>query len=318
MLTPLALLYDSVSRLNGWMTTPMPSPVPVLCVGNVVAGGAGKTPTAISLARELSARGVAVHFLTRGYGGRLSGPLLVDLARHTAADVGDEALLLARVAPTWIGADRRITAQRAAETGAALVIMDDGFQNPNLRKDLSLLVIDGAVGLGNGRVIPAGPLREDPARALARANAVLIMGEDTCGIAARISSLAPRGLPLLAARLEPDASAAKLAGKRIFAFAGIARPEKFFASLRAAGCEIVGTRAFPDHHPFRTSELAALGDAARAAGATLVTTEKDRVRMSDEQAAAIEVFAVHAAWRDSGALADVLAPIEAKAAHGKI
>lgn len=318
MLAPLALLYESVSRLNGWLTTPMPSPVPVLCVGNLVAGGAGKTPTAISLARDLTARGVAVHFLTRGYGGRLSGPVLVDLARHTAADVGDEALLLARVAPTWIGADRRVTAHRAAETGAALVIMDDGFQNPSLRKDWSLVVIDGAVGLGNGRIIPAGPLRENPARALARADAVLIVGEDTGGVADRISSLAPRVLPILAARLEPDANAAKLAGKRVFAFAGIARPEKFFASLRAAGCEIAGTRAFPDHHPFRTSELTALGDAARAAGATLVTTEKDRVRLSDEQAAAIEVFAVHVAWRDPGALAAFLAPIEAKATHGRV
>lgn len=318
MLAPLALLYESISRLNGWLTTPMPSPVPVLCVGNLVAGGAGKTPTAISLARDLMARGVAVHFLTRGYGGRLSGPVLVDLARHTSADVGDEALLLARVAPTWIGADRRVTAHRAAETGAALVIMDDGFQNPSLRKDWSLVVIDGAVGLGNGRIIPAGPLREDPARALARANAVLIMGEDACGVADRISSLAPRGLPILAARLEPDVTAVKLAGKRVFAFAGIARPEKFFASLRAAGCEIVGSRAFPDHHPFRTSELTALGEAARAAGAILVTTEKDRVRLNDDEAAAIEVFAVHAAWRDPGALAACLAPIEAKAGHGRV
>ena len=318
MLAPVALLYDSVSRLNSWLTTPMPSPVPVLCVGNLVAGGAGKTPTVIALAELLSAHGIPTHILTRGYGGRLSGPLRVDLAHHTAADVGDEALLLARVATTWIGADRRVTAHRAAEAGAKLVIMDDGFQNPNLRKDLSLVVIDGAVGLGNGRIIPAGPLREDPARALTRADAVLIMGDDMASVADRIISLAPRGLPILTARLEPDETGAKLAAKRVFAFAGIARPEKFFASLRAAGCEVAGTRVFPDHHQFRTSDLAALRIAARDAGAILVTTEKDYVRLSAEEAAAIQVLAVRAAWRDEDSVAALLAPLEAKAGHGRV
>jgi tetraacyldisaccharide 4'-kinase len=314
---PAAALYDCAGRLNRWMTTPMPAPMPVICVGNLVAGGAGKTPTAMVLARLLAAEGHKVHMLTRGYGGRLSGPVSVDPMRHTAADVGDEALLLARAAPTWIGADRRVIAHRAADAGASVAIMDDGFQNPTLKKTISLVVVDGEVGLGNGRVMPAGPLREDPKRGLARADAIGVMGEDRLGVGEIFRAMLAQPLPVFSARLraiEPGG----LAGTRVFAFAGIARPAKFFASLRAAGCDIVGMKAFPDHYSFRKSDLAALRSAARATGAKLVTTEKDYVRLSGDEAADIAVFAVEAAFEDPAALLAFISPRLVKAAHGRV
>ena len=316
LLAPVAALYDCAGRLNRWMTTPMPAPMPVVCVGNLVAGGAGKTPTAITLARLLTGDGYKVHMLMRGYGGRLSGPLSVDLARHSAADVGDEAILLARAAPTWIGADRRVIAHRAAEAGATVAIMDDGFQNPSLKKTVSLVVVDGEVGLGNGRVMPAGPLREDPKRALTRADAIVVMGEDRAGIGARVRGLSERVLPVFAARLTATETAGMLAGERVFAFAGIARPEKFFASLRAAGCDIVGMKAFPDHYSFRKSDLTALRSAARTIGARLVTTEKDHVRLSGDEAADIAVFAVEATFDDAWAVRSFLSPFLSVAVAG--
>jgi tetraacyldisaccharide 4'-kinase len=292
--------------------------MPVICVGNLVAGGAGKTPTAIALAHLLGAQDRKVHMLTRGYGGQLSGPVAVDLEHHTARDVGDEALLLARAAPTWVGADRRVIAHCAAEAGATLAIMDDGFQNPSLRKDISLIVVDGEVGLGNGRVMPAGPLREDPKRALARADAIVVMGEDRVGVAARLGAMAGRALPIFGARLAPRAETASLAERRVYAFAGIARPEKFFASLRAAGCEIVGMKAFPDHYTFRNGDVAALKTAAKAVGAQLVTTEKDFVRLSRDDAVDIEVFAVAVLFDAPGDILDFLSSRLMKAAHGRL
>lgn len=318
LLAPLAALYDAAGRLNRWMTTPMPAPMPVICVGNLVAGGAGKTPTAIALARLLSGEGHNVHMLTRGYGGRLSGPVSVDLTQHTAADVGDEALLLARVAPTWIGADRRVIAHRASDAGSTLAIMDDGFQNPSLRKTVSLVVVDGEVGLGNGCVMPAGPLREDPRRALTRADAIIVMGEDRVGIADALRAMMARPLPVFAASLRATPAALNLAREKVFAFAGIARPEKFFASLRACGCNIAGMKAFPDHYSFRTSDVTALRSAARAAGARLVTTEKDHVRLSGEDAADIAVFAVEASFADPAAIQSFLSSYLVKAVHGRV
>ena len=318
MLAPLAAAFDCAGRLNRWMTAPMPSPVPVICVGNLVAGGAGKTPTVIALARLLQVQGSTVHILTRGYGGREGGPLLVDPKRHSTVDVGDEALLLARAAPTWVGADRRVIAHRAADAGASVTIMDDGFQNPSIKKNFSLIVVDGEVGLGNGRVIPAGPLREDPVRALARADAILIMGEDRASVGAHLGRLARKQIPHLGARLVPTADGARLAGSKVFAFAGIARPEKFFASLRAAGCDVAGIRAFPDHYPFRASDVAALKSAAEKAGARLVTTEKDHVRLHPDDADAIATFAVEVAFDNPDRMLALLSPLLTKAVHGGI
>ena len=317
LLAPFASLYEGLGCLNRWMTTPMRVPVPIVCVGNLVAGGAGKTPTAIALARLLQAQGETVHFLMRGYGGSNRGPLRVDPAVHRADEVGDEALLLVRTAPTWVGADRRVIAHRAAEAGASVAIMDDGFQNPSIRKDLSIIVVDGSVGLGNGRVLPAGPLREDPRYALARADAVLVMGEDRAGIARGIATLAARPIPMLAARLEPTQDARHLAGERVYAFAGIGRPEKFFDTLRAAGCDVAGLKAFPDHYKFRSGDLAELRAAAKAVGAKLVTTEKDHVRLHPADAEGIATFAVETVFDDPGRILTLVSPILTKAVHAR-
>ena len=212
----------------------------MVCVGNLVAGGAGKTPVALSLAAHLVSRGIAVHIVTRGYGGRLGGPVRVDPARHDAAAVGDEALLLAARAPCWVARDRAGGVRAAVAAGAQMVLLDDGFQNPSIAKTLSLLVVDAEYGFGNGRVIPAGPLRESLARGLARADAIVLLeaeAQSRC-----LETLGIDGaLPVLHAALRPVAGE-RLAGSRLLAFAGIGRPEKFFSTLRALGAELVGTR----------------------------------------------------------------------------
>ena len=317
MLVPAAYVYDCAARLERAFTIPHRLPVPVVCVGNLVAGGAGKTPTAIAVAERLIGLGVSVHFLSRGYGRRASHPVRVE-PFHTAADVGDEALLLARMAPTWVGADRRITAMRAVAEGAAAIVMDDGFQNRELVQDLSLIVVDGAVGLGNGRVLPAGPLRERPQRAIARAHGIVVVGDDRTEIGARLASLAPRALPVFHARLVPGDRNESWHTRRVVAFAGIARPEKLFTSLKEAGCDVVATQAFSDHHRFRTSELVALRQRARELDATLVTTEKDRARLSASDAERIAVFAVRLEWRDPPALDAWLATVVAQAVRSDV
>jgi tetraacyldisaccharide 4'-kinase len=276
----------------------------VICVGNLVAGGAGKTPVALAVAARLADDGAAVHIVIRGYRGRLSGPVRVDPARHDFTAVGDEALLLAAHAPCWVARDRADGVRAAVAAGAQLIILDDGYQNPTIAKTVSLLVVDGAYGFGNGRVIPAGPLREALARGLARADAVVLLGSED---AARNSATFGSGaaLPVIPAALRPVAGE-RLAGERLVAFAGIGRPEKFFATLRRLGSELIETRSFPDHHPFRTDEIDELLYAAERARARLITTAKDIVRLPAEKRAAIEVLEVEISWRDPPALDELL------------
>ena len=298
LLAPLGQLFDGAGRLRFALARPVRMPVPVLCIGNLVVGGAGKTPVTLAVAARLRARGCAAHILSRGYGGRLRGPVRVDPARHDAADVGDEPLLLAAAAPTWIARDRVAGARAAVADGAALIVMDDGFQNPALAKTVSWLVIDGGYGFGNGRLMPAGPLRESVARGLARASVAVLLGADTCGIESALN-----GLTLLRGRLVPDAGAvARFAGRRIVAFAGIGRPEKFFDTLRSVGADLVDCRAFPDHHPYRAADLAAIRERARAQNAAIVTTEKDAVRLPRELRAEVDVLTVQVRWDDEAAL----------------
>jgi tetraacyldisaccharide 4'-kinase len=298
-LSPLGWLYGGAVVARRALARPVKADVPVLCVGNLVLGGAGKTPVAIDLGRRLAARGKAVHFLTRGYGGTASGPLRVDETVHSAAEVGDEALLLARHGPTWMSADRPAGARAAVEAGAEVIVMDDGFQNPSLAKDLSLVVIDGAVGLGNGAVFPAGPLREPASRGLARAQAVVVVGDGW--------TPPPLSVPLLRARIRPDAQvAAHLRGKRVLAFAGIGRPEKFYATLSELGCDVVESRSFDDHHPFSADEIDGLLATARTAGAVPVTTEKDFVRLPEGARDKVSVLPIEVAWDDETAPEAVL------------
>jgi tetraacyldisaccharide 4'-kinase len=273
----------------------------VICVGNLTAGGTGKTPVALTLARLLADKGVAPGFLKRGYGGKARGPLAVDPARHDAKLVGDEALLLAATAPTWIAEKRTTACSALIATGVGCIILDDGHQDPSLIKDVSLVVVDGETGFGNGRCIPAGPLREPVGAGLARANAVIVMGEDRAGVRDRVARMCP-GLPVLAAHLTPNPASAALKGRRVFGFAGIGRPEKFRATLLEIGADLQGFRAFPDHHPYSGDEIALLLDEAKAADALAVTTAKDRVRLPAPAQAEVTVVEVTAVFEDEAAL----------------
>jgi tetraacyldisaccharide 4'-kinase len=284
----LSTLLAPVGSLYGWaaaarLRQPGKSAgVPVICVGNPTLGGAGKTPTALAIGRLLLAAGERPFFLSRGYGGSARGPVLVEARWHRAAEVGDESLLLARVAPTIVARNRPAGAEVARAQGASVIVMDDGFQNPSLAKNFSVLVIDGRRGIGNGRVFPAGPLRAPLEIQLMRAQAVVVVGE----IAAAAPILAKAdmlGLPVFHGRLEPDAQAlAALAGKDVLAFAGIADPEKFFATLVAAGIRIAARREFADHHRYSAEDAARLIAEAERCGLVPVTTEKDLVRMSGD------------------------------------
>lgn len=302
LLLPLGAAYAAAGRIRRKTAKPWKAPVPVICIGNLVAGGAGKTPVAQAIARHMISRGVDVHFLSRGYGGKLKGPERVVPGIHEAADVGDEPLLLAATAPCWVSADRVAGAKAAVAGGAQVIVMDDGHQNPALAKSASIVVVDGGAGFGNGRVIPAGPLREPVADGLARADAVAILGEDRADVSASL----PADMTVLHGHLEPTGESRSLDGEAVLAFAGIGRPEKFFETVRALGCKVVETRAFPDHHPYGYKEAREIIDAARAAGALPVTTTKDAVRLPADLRAPVMVVEVEVTWREPELLDRIL------------
>src|SRR3984893_2290028 len=260
------------------------APASVICVGNFTVGGAGKTPTAIAIARLLLESGHCPFFLLRGYGGRAAGPVRVEHQR--AIEVGDEPLLLGRVAPTIVAHDRLAGALAAAEGGADAIVMDDGLQNPSVDKDLAIAVIDGRRGIGNGRIFPAGPLRAPLEAQLDHIDAVLLVGSAGRAAERTIDAAQRRGLPVFHGELRPaPAAVAALAGKRTLAFAGIADPDKFFATLEAHGIPAAVRKPFPDHHRYAADEMAALVACAQRDGLTLVTTEKDMARMNGDPAA---------------------------------
>jgi tetraacyldisaccharide 4'-kinase len=285
LLAPLAALYGitAARRLasQGWCAD-----VPVVCIGNPTIGGAGKTPLALAVVRMLSEAGERPVLLSRGYGGKVSGPVQVDLTRHRSVDVGDEPLLLARAAPTIVARDRVAGAKAAVSAGAGVVVMDDGFQNPSLAKDFSILVVDARRGIGNGKVIPAGPLRAPLAAQIARADALVVVGE-LRDIQTVLGRMPTQHLPAFRASLAPDENfIAALAGKRVLAFAGIGDPEKFFATLRNGGIVVAGTRAFADHHRYTRADAEALCEHAGRESLILATTEKDAARMQGDDALA--------------------------------
>lgn len=278
VLAPVAAVYGAVSGSR--MQRPGASAgIPVICIGNYHVGGAGKTPTVLTLVDMLRSLGETPVVLSRGYGGRLPGPIKVDARHHTAADVGDEPLMMAVHVPVVVSRDRAAGAVLAKANGASVIVMDDGFQNPSLRKDASVIVIDGARGLGNGCVFPAGPLRAPLEPQLAHTDALVVIGDGAAAddVAAKIE--ARRGL-VLRARIVPDAaSLAALRGQRVLAFAGIGDPERFFNTLRANGVDVTATEIFPDHHPFSANDMAGLASRAQSQGLLLVTTEKDQTRL---------------------------------------
>ncbi len=278
VLAPLAALYARATAAR-LAHAGCRAGVPVISVGNLTAGGAGKTPTVIALLDRLTVRGTGAHVVTRGYGGRLAGPVRV-APGMTAADTGDEPQLLAALAPVWVARDRPAGIRAAEAAGARAVILDDGHQTAGLVRDLSIVVVDAAQGFGNGRVIPAGPLREPVGRGLARADAVLSIG-DAAGQARfrRLWGTAIAGLPHATGQLLPLPTGLDWAGLPVVAFAGIARPEKMFATLRALGADLRATHALDDHQPLSDALLTRLSRDARAHGAQLVTTEKDAVRL---------------------------------------
>lgn len=309
LLQPFGAIYGAITaaRMKG---EGMRAPVPVICIGNFVAGGAGKTPTALALGEMLIAQGKRIAFLSRGFGGSLSHAraLRVDLAKHNSAQVGDEPLLLAKLAPTFICTDRVAGAQAAADAGASLIIMDDGLQNPSLHKDLRLAVVDGAMGVGNGLCLPAGPLRAPLADQWPHVDALIVIGEGKAGdrLAADAQAL---GCPVLRAKLVPQ-NRDQLRGQRVFAFAGIGAPQKFFRTLEACGAELIKTQSFEDHHPFTPAEIQEIRRAceADAAGPLIpVTTEKDAMRIASESVPGLIVLKVALKFESSSDLAAVIA-----------
>lgn len=309
LLAPAGLLYGAVAARR-MRSAGDRSPVPVICIGNFTAGGAGKTPTALKVAALLRAAGENPAFLTRGYGGRLAGPARVE-AGHGPADVGDEPLLLARLAPTIVSRERPTGARLAAQSGASVVVMDDGLQNPSLAKDLSLAVVDGATGFGNRRCLPAGPLRAPLDAQWPRVDGIVVIGEGLPGEAAADEARA-LGKPVWRGRLAPAPdAAARLRDRSVLAFAGIGRPEKFFATLRACGARVETARAFADHHRFTADDLAGLRAEAARRRLALVTTEKDAVRFGG--APDIDVLPVELALEDErGLLAFMLSRLSRK------
>jgi tetraacyldisaccharide 4'-kinase len=302
LLAPFGFLYGASVAWKAARMQPFHPNAQVVCVGNLSVGGTGKTPVAIALAEALSARGRKPVFLSRGYGGKLHGPILVGHDSRVA-DVGDEPLLLARAAPVVVARDRRAGAELAVAHGADVIVMDDGHQNFALKKDLSLIVVDGETGFGNGRVIPAGPLREPVMQGLDRADAVIVTGGGDPDL---------RGFkgPVLRTHLMHEGP--DMGGQRLVAFAGIGRPAKFFQALRTQGAELAAAVPFADHHVFTQAEIARLKSKARSADALLVTTEKDFVRLTPDAREGIVALPVHAQFDDAAGLERLLDRLAAK------
>lgn len=293
-LLPLGDVYAGLTALRLKLKKAKSISKPVICIGNLTAGGTGKTPTAISVAGIIRDLGKEPFFVSRGYGGKLSG-IIVDKQTHTPRQVGDEPLLLARTAGVSINANRVAAAQKAIENGADVIVMDDGFQNPSLKRDLSFLVFDGGFGIGNGYPVPAGPLREKFACGLKRADAAMIIGEDKTGLRSQLGSLPVFEGKIKAMPLQKEV-------QKAIAFAGIGRPEKFYNSLREMGVNVAKTFDFPDHHFYTEKELLELIDIAWKEDAELITTAKDFVKIPADMQHHFQVLEIEIEWTNRFAL----------------
>ena len=299
ILGPLAMIWSACAARRIRRGPYRSVDIPVICIGNLTIGGTGKTPLAIALAQRLATLNQNPHFISRGYGGTRKGPLLVDSRRHNAVKVGDEPLLLSAFGPTWVARDRMAGATAAVQSGATAIILDDGLQNPAIKSDLAIVVVDADRGFGNGRVIPAGPLREKIDAGLNRADVVVAVGSRESRRAFRGSWQERIQLPVVGAELLPLKTGVNWAGMRVLAFAGIGFPDKFFETLRRSGADIVETVALTDHQALPDSLLHRLESRARSLGAQLVTTEKDVVRMSRAWQERVSPFPVRMQLEDS-------------------
>jgi tetraacyldisaccharide 4'-kinase len=311
LLTPVSWVYAAVAAHRYRTTITRHAPVPVVCVGNFTVGGAGKTPLTRAIRAKL---GPHAHTLSRGYGGRVEGPLRVT-PDMDAREVGDEPLLHARDGAAWIARDRYAGALAAAQAGAQAIVMDDGFQNAALGKDLSIIAVDPQFGIGNGDVFPAGPLRERLHDGLARADAIVML-HNTAGEASALQDwLASFAKPVHHATLQPIG---EIPHGKLVAFAGLARPEKFFDTLAGLGGEVTEAVPFADHHVYTEDDLQVLAQISEERGAQLITTEKDAARLSSEWRMRVAVLPVTARFADEAALDALLAPIRSRmnAAHG--
>lgn len=296
ILTPLGLIYGLATALRLRFKKSRKVPYPVICIGNLTAGGTGKTPVSVSIAALLQQAGKRPFFVTRGYGGK-SRNIFADAKKYNVRETGDEPLLLARQAPTVINPDRATGAELAIKNGADTIIMDDGFQNPGLYKDLSFLVFDGTTGIGNGKCIPAGPLRETFATGIKRAQAIIILGEDKHNLSARITDL-----PVFRGHIK--ALPPKIAPQNVIAFAGIGRPQKFYDSLQELGFSIIKTFDFGDHHFYTEDELQNLLHEAHYFNAELFTTAKDFVKIPNKLQKHFNVLEITVEWEDPQSLVD--------------
>lgn len=305
LLLPAALLFCIATFLRNLTTSKYHAKVPVICVGNVTVGGAGKTPVVLAIADILRESGLSIAIASRGYKGEITKPTLVDKNRYTVNSVGDEPLMLARIAPTYIAAQRDLAVQMAENNGANVVIMDDGLQNPSVYKNISLLVIDGKFGIGNALVLPAGPLRETLSSGVRKCSAIIVIGKDETGILKHPALNAKTTPPILRARLEPHG---QLPDPNVpyIAFAGIGNPEKFFSTLAENGYNIVETIPFADHYNYTDGDMNEIIHKAENKGARIITTEKDEVRLPLFAKKKVQVLPVKIAWEDETQIRNVL------------
>lgn len=308
LLSPLGALYAQATARRLAAGRRETLAVPVICVGNIHAGGTGKTPTVMALVERLRDAYHTPHIVSRGYGGRLSGPIEVDPARHAASETGDEPLLLSAFARTWVARDRAAGARAAAAAGASVIVLDDGFQNPDLAHTLSIVVVDAETGFGNGLCLPAGPLREPAAVGLKRADLLVTIGAPAVQDSFDATAL-PKTLTRVRARLQPLQTGMEWTDTPLIAFAGIGRPQKFFDSLRGLGATLLRAEALADHQPLSPTFLARLDTEARNSGAQLVTTEKDAVRLPPSFRSKVITLPVRLAFQDPTPLDTALAAL---------
>ncbi len=296
LLSPLGKLYGKVSAVMQSQTVPFRTNIPVFCVGNVTVGGAGKTPSTLALVDLLTSMGETPHILSRGYGAKLTNPVRVDLATDTPSTVGDEPLLLAHKAPTWVNPSRANSARLAMNDGATILILDDGLQHGGIVRDTSFLVIDTDYGLGNGHIIPAGPLRETLEAALQKSHAIIALGE------APLKLPIQHHLPVFRARLHPSDIWQTLRDKPVFAFSGLANNDKFFRMCKAQGMRVIDAHGFPDHHTYTPEDIRTIYRRAAELGAHVVTTQKDAVKLTPEERVGLTILPIATLWENPPAL----------------